>query len=109
MNDTSGAPDATSPAYRAGWAAEDAQEKADAATIAAGHAKAEAEIAAEDEAEALAEADEAGLGLLSLHDRLEKFLRSQPDVDSVEYVGDGIFGFTLAATGGMSLQVNVTP
>lgn len=85
---------------------EDAQEAADQAKIAAGHAAVETEIAAED---ALAEADGPELAMVSLRGRLERFLRTQPDIAEVEEVADGIFGFVLAGAGGVSLGMNITP
>ena len=45
----------------------------------------------------------------TLEDRLMGFLRSQPDVTSLQEVGDGIYGFALAGTpNGVSLTISLT-
>jgi hypothetical protein len=88
------APDATSPEYRAGWAAEDARQRG--------------------EDGGTAPADE----MSAFTGRLADWLRSQPDVAEVDVVADGgndtamsstILGFSLAGVGGVSLGMNITP
>lgn len=44
----------------------------------------------------------------SLEHRLVAFLRNEPDVADVQEVGDGIYGFSLAGTGGISLTISLT-
>lgn len=99
-------PSQLSPHYRAGAAAEDAvlaaemEDAADVKTIADAHAKLAAELNAEDEA--------ALQGLMSLQDRVYRFLADQPDVTDLDHVGDGFFGLRLAASGDVSIVVRHT-
>jgi hypothetical protein len=91
------APDATSPEYRAGWAAESASQ----ATTLVGE-----------------DLDDDELGMFA--SRLLGWLRSQPDVISAEIVmdtgkddrktsADIILGVDVAAIGGVSMTMNITP
>lgn len=93
-------------------AAEDARDRA---IIAADKARVDVEMAEQDLADIrhrakMAQTDEGSPQQFAVLfvERLERFLREQPDVAQVDEVADGIFGFTLAGVGDVSLMVNRT-
>lgn len=48
------------------------------------------------------------IALMSLRGRFVKFLSEQPDVADVDDHGEGIYGFRLAGTGGVSADIRLT-
>lgn len=98
MSNTDSAPDATSAAYREGWAAEDARQGMPQGV--ANPVQTGEDFPGGD--------DDVVLAKLSFTGRLMQFLQEQPDVADATEVGGGIFGFRLAGLGDVNLSVNPT-
>lgn len=57
---------------------------------------------------ALEDMSDEEIALASLRGRFVKFLSEQPDVADVDDLSNGIYGFRLAGTGGISAVIQLT-